>query len=156
MNLREHAAGEPLDVTIVGSLRRKHRKVIAAEPGHGIGLFHAKGYAGTGLHEDLIALGGPDGIVDDLEAIEIDADERANEILLVRPQQHPRQPLLEQVSVRKLGERIVVCLPEQQAPGLIGTDQVHGQGQKPGRLTLRARENHPGYLVGKCLARLVS
>ena len=85
-----------------------HRELVAAEPGHGVGLaHHPLEVLGDGL-EQLVADRVPEGIVDLLEAVEVHEVNREEFLVALGLGDRRHQAVPEQGAVGKIGQRVVV------------------------------------------------
>ena len=93
-----------LDAVDVG---RQHHELVATHARHGIGFaqraLHARGHR----LEHLVAHGVAEGVVDDLEAVEVDEVHREPAPVATRLIDGERQVIQEQLAIRQTRERIV-------------------------------------------------
>src|SRR5215218_4151765 len=90
----------------VGQDRDEHGELVAAEPGHDVAVRQPGPEPDTDLPEDEVAAGVPEGVVDLLEAVQVDEQ---NGEAAVGPEGGGRlaHPVGEQRPVGKPGERVV-------------------------------------------------
>jgi hypothetical protein len=93
--------GDPLD---------DDQELVATQAADGVRFPHQPPQAPRHLAEDPIAGLMAERVVDDLEAVEIDEQDRQFGFIAVRPLHCLVQPVAQQQSVRQTGERIVVRL----------------------------------------------
>jgi hypothetical protein len=86
----------------------QHRELVAADPRHGVGGPQALGQAVSDLQEEPIADLVAEGVVDDLEAVEVQVEHRQAEArLALHALPRVPQPVEEEGAVGQAGERVV-------------------------------------------------
>jgi hypothetical protein len=94
----------------------QHRELVAAQPRHQIGLAREGEEHLRQLLQQFVAGRMAAGVVDDLEAVEVDHDHRVLVAVVARLHQ-PRQRVLVGHAVDQAGHRIVVGAPSQLLRG---------------------------------------
>ena len=88
---------------------RQHRELIAAQPSDQIVVTHERGDALGDAHQQRVARGVSERVVDDLEIVQIDEQHGRHVILGCRRSlEHPLQGLVEGAPVGGAGERVTL------------------------------------------------
>jgi hypothetical protein len=82
-------------------------ELVAAEPGHRVGRTHDPFEATGDLHEQVVPGGVAEGVVDELEAVEVQEQHRHRPRPALRPGQRLAQLVHEQAAVRQPRQRVV-------------------------------------------------
>ena len=86
-------------------------ELVAGEPAHDVAGPHCGLEALCEREEDLVAAGVPERVVDQLEVVEVDEEDREIGALLHRDEQFAFELVVEQGAVAEAGERVVVGEP---------------------------------------------
>ena len=107
LQIVQHLAGGELRAIDVGG-RQQHRELVAAQTRDGVR--RAQGVAQPRRHflQHQIAGVMPEGVVDLLEAVEIDQQHRQALVIAMRAQDRLLQSIEEQRAVGKIGQRVVI------------------------------------------------
>ena len=104
----DQAAGEGPRGLGLARAGLEDRELVAAEPRGGVALAHAGEQAGGDGAQQGVADRVAEGVVDRLEAVEVEAQHRHRPAPAPRRRQRPPEPLPEQRPVRQAGQRVVV------------------------------------------------
>ena len=99
---REQPATERLRLTRPLDAHLDQRELVAAEPGDGVGLPHARFQASGTELEEPVAGRMSEGIVDALEAVEVDQQNRGHAVAAPESGQRLLEALTQQLAVRQL------------------------------------------------------
>ena len=103
----EHALGDALRGVAVG-VAQQHGELVAAEAGHDVRLADAVVQRAADRADDLVAGLVAAGVVDVLEAVEVEQEERALAAVAGGVGDELGQLLVEAAAVEQLGQRVVV------------------------------------------------
>ena len=103
----EDLGREPVGVLRVGNLLEDDRELVPAEARDGVALAHARRQARSDVLEDLVTDRVPKGVVDGLEAVEIDEQQREQPLLTAGGRQRLAQTIEQQPAVREPGQPVV-------------------------------------------------
>ena len=107
------AADAPCEVLCVGGIVERiddHDELVAAHPRRGVGRADEACDAGCDVDEETVAGGMPVGVVDGLEAIEVDEAQTDPVPTVAAARQGLREVTVEESPVGKTGELVVVGL----------------------------------------------
>ncbi len=108
---------------------QQHDELVAAETGHDVvGPQHADQALGRG-EQQLVAGGVPERVVDDLEPVEVEEEQRHRPGRPVAPHQDAGQLVEQQGPVGQSGQRVVQRLVGQLGLGALQRGDVGGHGQ---------------------------
>ena len=99
----------------VGQVREDQRELVAADPGHGVALAQGRAHPLADLLEHVVADPVAEGVVDLLELVEVDQDDREQAAVAPAARHRLAQAVLEQEPVGQAGQRVV--LGEMQHAG---------------------------------------
>ncbi|GEM_PF-2133190 len=121
----------------IGQIGDQDAELIATQAGHRVRLAHAAPDTGTGLDDQLVAHRVAQGVVDFLEMVQVDEDQRHLVLAALGALEHIRQAVVEQEPVGQLGQAVVVgLLPDgivgDLAFGDVDVRAIHHQGQALG------------------------
>ena len=103
----EDALGDELGTRSQGHALGQDHELIAAEAGHGVGVTKGGGEPGGHRLEELVAGGVAEGVVDPLEAVEVDEKQCDVEMAPAPPRHGLGHPVNDQSTVRQAGQVIV-------------------------------------------------
>ena len=106
----DDALGDHRHGVRVGHVAQDHRELVACQPRHGVAFLHAGAQPLRHDHQQLVAGGVADAVVDLLEVVEVDVEQRASRLRLGAVGDLLRQPVAEQQPVGQRREWIVVRL----------------------------------------------
>ena len=107
LQIVQHLARGQLRAIDVGG-RQQHREFIAAEPRHRVGGAQRVAQARRHFLQHQITGVMPERVVDLLETVEIDQQDREALVIAMRSQDRLLQSIEEQRAVREVGERVVI------------------------------------------------
>ena len=107
LQIVQHLARRQLGAIDVGR-RQQHRELVAAEPRHRVGRAQGAAQARRHFLQHQIAGVMAERVVDLLEAIEIDQQDRQALVVAMRAQDRLLQAIEEQRAIRQVGQRIVI------------------------------------------------
>ena len=96
----------------IGALNQ-HHELVSAEAGSGVGAAHALGQAQRELAQHLVAGRMAERVVDGLEVVEVDEEDRHLVLVAAQALERVRHAILEQQAVGQAGQRVVEGLPAQ-------------------------------------------
>ena len=130
---------DPRDTGLVDVLEQDD-ELVAAETRRGVGVADARGQPGRGLAQELVPGDVAEGVVDVLEHVEVDEQQRSPGARAGRAGQGVLEPVDEQEPVREPGERVVEGLVDRVLDRLrIGEGQARVLGKGDQHLALGLR-----------------
>ncbi len=106
-DLRQQLLGDPARLHLVG-LRKDHRKLVTTGPGHHVGLAQTAADGSRQLHDEAVAGGVPERVVDELEPVEVERQQRPAGPVAVGPREGQLELDLKAATVVQAGQRVVV------------------------------------------------
>ncbi len=95
-------------------IRQDHRELVPAQARHRVGLAHAGSDAARGVDQQNVALLVSERVVDLLEVVQVDEQDRDVQLIALGLGDVVRQPVMEHAPVGQLGQRVEVgLLPDQ-------------------------------------------
>jgi hypothetical protein len=103
----EHTVGHLRRLSLVGEILQQHRELVAAQPGRGV--LEPEAVAETIRHRDeqLVAGRVTEAVVDRLEVVQVEEEDRQAAVTPVRTHERVLDPVTEQRLVGELGEGVV-------------------------------------------------
>ena len=136
--------GDALHGVAVGEPRQQHGELVTALAGHGVGFAHAADDAPRSLHQQLVASLVSEGVIDLLEAVQVDVQHGHAVVVPVGLLHQFAEPVVKQTAVGQAGEGVVVGLHPHQGFGLLAFGDVGDDPHQPPHAAVRAE---PGGLV---------
>jgi hypothetical protein len=112
---------------------KEHDELVATDSGHGVAGADGREDARRGLHQQAVAGGVAERVVDDLEAVQVQEEDAHPLARARRVRQHHGQPVQQETAVGKPGECVVVGKVLRAAGG----------AERPGALLLQQARHHP-------------
>ncbi len=104
---RAHALAEHQRLAAVGDVRQQQSELVATEARDAVRLTQPGAQAPADLLQQQVAVVMPEGVVDLLEAVEVEDHQRDTCSIAPRRQDRLLGPVVEEASVREVGERVV-------------------------------------------------
>ena len=148
-----HALGHRGRLARIADVLQQHGELVAAQPGDGVARTERPAQPARDGLEELVAGLVPEGVVDRLEAVEVEEQHRAAPTAAApaRAPQRPREAVEEERAVRQAGERVVQHVV---AEAVDGAPVLDGVADRP--VQHRRREPPPRQVVHRAASgRLV-
>ena len=111
------SVGDELDVRAILHVRQQHGELVAAQARQSVAMAKHLAQPQRDLTQQLVAVGVPERVVDLLEAVEVDEQDRELVVAARGEGERALDPVLEQHAVRQAGERVVGGLAAEPARG---------------------------------------
>ncbi len=124
------------------------REFVASDPGQRVGLADGAGQQESRPDEELVAGGVAERVVDELEAVEVEEEDRAGLVVAGREPDRALQLLGEASTVEQAGQGVVVGEVLELALRALAVGDVHDVGDRLGLLAVsfgehRTADEHP-------------
>ena len=124
------ALGDPDRRVLVDEVLAEHHELVATEPGDRVSGADGGAQSRRQLAQQQVTDVVPAGVVDELEIIEIEEQDRDPGSRPPGPRERVLQPVQEQGAVRQAGQRIVAGLVDQLLGGEVALGHVPDRGQR--------------------------